>query len=49
MKMARNVKPLLPVYWEKRWEQDLTELRKELNIEELVLPKNVKAPKKKRT
>lgn len=44
--MGKSIKPLMPVYWEKRWEQDLDEMRKELKIEPLVLPKNVKAPKK---
>lgn len=33
-----SAKPLMNVYWEKRWDQDVTDLRKELNLELLVLP-----------
>ncbi|XP_055527101.1 UDP-sugar transporter UST74c-like [Wyeomyia smithii] len=29
---GQRVKPLMCVYWEKRWDQDIKELRKELNI-----------------
>lgn len=29
---GRQAKPLLPVYWEHRFEQDIDELRRELNI-----------------
>ncbi|XP_063703134.1 ubiquinone biosynthesis protein COQ4 homolog, mitochondrial [Culicoides brevitarsis] len=46
MRMARNMKPLMPVFWEERWEQDLSALREELNIEVLVLPNHVKSTKK---
>lgn len=38
IKMGKQVQPLLPIYWEKRWEQDISELRAELNIEPLVIP-----------
>lgn len=37
LRMGRQVHPLMNVYWEKRWEQDMAELRQELNIEELVI------------
>lgn len=30
---AKNIKPLMSVYWEKRWEQDIGQLRAELNIQ----------------
>lgn len=30
---GRNVKPLLNVYWEKRWNQDIELIRKELCVE----------------
>uniref|UniRef100_A0A182JZX4 Ubiquinone biosynthesis protein COQ4 homolog, mitochondrial n=1 Tax=Anopheles christyi TaxID=43041 RepID=A0A182JZX4_9DIPT len=33
LRTGNRIKPLMGVYWEKRWEQDVTELRKELNIE----------------
>lgn len=29
---GKNAKPLMNVYWEKRWEQDINDLRKELHI-----------------
>ncbi|XP_055376765.1 ubiquinone biosynthesis protein COQ4 homolog, mitochondrial [Condylostylus longicornis] len=32
---GKRLKPLLNVYWEKRWEQDIAELRKELGIQVL--------------
>ncbi|XP_004530790.1 ubiquinone biosynthesis protein COQ4 homolog, mitochondrial [Ceratitis capitata] len=32
LKNGREMKPLMAVYWEERWEQNLDELRKELNI-----------------
>lgn len=31
--MGRQARPLMSVYWEQRWEQDIDELRKELNID----------------
>lgn len=36
---GRKIRPLLPVYWEKRWEQNIDELRQELNIKTLKLSK----------
>uniref|UniRef100_A0A903Z0F3 Ubiquinone biosynthesis protein COQ4 homolog, mitochondrial n=1 Tax=Anopheles minimus TaxID=112268 RepID=A0A903Z0F3_9DIPT len=33
LRTGNRIKPLMSVYWEKRWEQDVSELRKELNIE----------------
>ncbi|XP_053674143.1 ubiquinone biosynthesis protein COQ4 homolog, mitochondrial [Anopheles nili] len=33
MRTGNRIQPLMTVYWEKRWEQDVSELRKELNIE----------------
>ncbi|KFB50840.1 AGAP005199-PB-like protein [Anopheles sinensis] len=33
LRSGNRIKPLMTVYWEKRWEQDVDELRKELNIE----------------
>ncbi|XP_050072781.1 uncharacterized protein LOC126560874 [Anopheles maculipalpis] len=38
LRTGNRIKPLMTVYWEKRWNQDVAELRKELNIE----PMNVK-------
>ncbi|XP_001649247.2 ubiquinone biosynthesis protein COQ4 homolog, mitochondrial [Aedes aegypti] len=35
LRAGQRAKPLMCVYWEKRWEQDIEELRKELNIEVL--------------
>uniref|UniRef100_A0A2M3ZKC7 Ubiquinone biosynthesis protein COQ4 homolog, mitochondrial n=1 Tax=Anopheles braziliensis TaxID=58242 RepID=A0A2M3ZKC7_9DIPT len=32
LRTGARVKPLMTVFWEKRWEQDITELRKELGI-----------------
>ncbi|XP_055315723.1 uncharacterized protein LOC129575755 [Sitodiplosis mosellana] len=32
---SKHLKPLMNVYWEKRWDQKIDELRKELNIEPL--------------
>lgn len=32
---GRTAKPLMPVFWEERWEQDIAELRKELQIRTL--------------
>ncbi|XP_039964395.1 ubiquinone biosynthesis protein COQ4 homolog, mitochondrial [Bactrocera tryoni] len=29
---GKKMQPLMPVFWEERWEQDIGELRKELNI-----------------
>nr|XP_029722042.1 ubiquinone biosynthesis protein COQ4 homolog, mitochondrial-like [Aedes albopictus] len=37
LKMGQRARPLMCVYWEKRWEQDIDELRTELNIEVLKL------------
>lgn len=37
LRMGQQARPLMCVYWEKRWEQDIDELRKELNIEVLNL------------
>ncbi|XP_031618148.1 uncharacterized protein LOC116337610 [Contarinia nasturtii] len=34
---SKHMKPLMNVYWEKRWNQKIVELRKELNIEPLDL------------
>uniref|UniRef100_A0A182QJL2 Ubiquinone biosynthesis protein COQ4 homolog, mitochondrial n=1 Tax=Anopheles farauti TaxID=69004 RepID=A0A182QJL2_9DIPT len=33
LRTGNRLKPLMTVYWEKRWDQDVAELRKELNIE----------------
>lgn len=33
IRVGKAAKPLLSVYWEKRWDQDISELREELNIE----------------
>uniref|UniRef100_A0A2Y9D1R3 Ubiquinone biosynthesis protein COQ4 homolog, mitochondrial n=1 Tax=Anopheles funestus TaxID=62324 RepID=A0A2Y9D1R3_ANOFN len=33
LRTGRRIKPLMTVYWEKRWDQDVSELRKELYIE----------------
>lgn len=41
METARSVKPLLNIYWEKRWTQDIGELRTELNIKTLIIPPKV--------
>lgn len=38
IEMGRAVKPLLPIFWEQRWEQDVMELRNELCIQVLQLP-----------
>jgi ubiquinone biosynthesis protein Coq4 len=38
LKNGRSVKPLMNVYWEKRWEQDISDIRKELCIELLPPP-----------
>ena len=38
IKTGRELKPLLPVYWENRWSQNIDDLRKELNINTLELP-----------
>lgn len=35
LRMGQQAKPLMCVYWEKRWEQDIGDLRRELNVEEL--------------
>nr|XP_036220046.1 ubiquinone biosynthesis protein COQ4 homolog, mitochondrial isoform X2 [Bactrocera oleae]XP_036220048.1 ubiquinone biosynthesis protein COQ4 homolog, mitochondrial isoform X2 [Bactrocera oleae]XP_036220049.1 ubiquinone biosynthesis protein COQ4 homolog, mitochondrial isoform X2 [Bactrocera oleae]XP_036220050.1 ubiquinone biosynthesis protein COQ4 homolog, mitochondrial isoform X2 [Bactrocera oleae]XP_036220051.1 ubiquinone biosynthesis protein COQ4 homolog, mitochondrial isoform X2 [Bactroce len=32
LKNGKEIKPLMPVFWEERWEQDIRDLRKELNI-----------------
>ena len=32
LRCGANAKPLIGVYWEKVWEQDIDELRRELNI-----------------
>jgi len=39
IKNGSIAKPLMNVYWEKRWDQDMDELRKELNVELLTIPK----------
>ncbi|KAG5678953.1 hypothetical protein PVAND_008571 [Polypedilum vanderplanki] len=33
LKNGRNTKPLMNVYWEKRWQQDIGDIQKELRIE----------------
>uniref|UniRef100_A0A182N1R3 Ubiquinone biosynthesis protein COQ4 homolog, mitochondrial n=1 Tax=Anopheles dirus TaxID=7168 RepID=A0A182N1R3_9DIPT len=33
LRTGSRLKPLMTVHWEKRWEQDVMEMRKELNIE----------------
>lgn len=35
---GREMKPLLPIFWEKRWSQNIDDLRRELNIKPLVIP-----------
>lgn len=40
IKTGREMKPLLPVFWEKRWSQNIYEIREELNITTLEIPKN---------
>ncbi|KAM7356662.1 UDP-sugar transporter UST74c-like [Cochliomyia hominivorax] len=35
IKNGKHAKPLMPVYWEERWEQDIDEIRKELQITKL--------------
>jgi ubiquinone biosynthesis protein COQ4 len=40
VKVGREMKPLLPVFWEKRWTQNINEIREELNIRTLEIPKN---------
>lgn len=37
LRTGNRIKPLMTIYWEKRWEQDVSELRKELNIELLAV------------
>lgn len=37
LECGRKTKPFLPVYWEKRWEQDIDELRTELDIPKFLL------------
>lgn len=37
---GKNAKPLMSMYWEKRWEQKIDDVRKELNVKILELPKN---------
>lgn len=37
LNVSKNMKPLMTVYWEKRWNQNIDELRNELNIEPLDL------------
>lgn len=32
LEVGKKAKPLMNVYWEKRWEQDVNDLRNELNI-----------------
>ena len=39
IKNGSDAKPLMNVYWEKRWDQDMDDLRKELNVELLTIPK----------
>ncbi|XP_073841934.1 coenzyme Q4 [Musca autumnalis] len=46
IKNGRKAKPLMSVYWEERWEQDVEELRKELQI--TVLPKQEKSIENKK-
>jgi ubiquinone biosynthesis protein COQ4 len=36
---GRSMKPAITIYWEKRWDQDIDEFRKELNVKTLELPK----------
>lgn len=38
IKTGSNARPLMNVYWEKRWDQDMDAIRKELNIELLRIP-----------
>lgn len=40
VKVGREMKPLLSVFWERRWKQSIDEIRKELNIKTLEIPKN---------
>lgn len=39
VKNGREMKPLLPVFWENRWTQNINDLRAELNITMLELPR----------
>ena len=39
IKTGKEIKPLIPVYWENRWEQKIDDLRKELNITPLIIEK----------
>jgi len=39
VRTGREMKPLLPIFWEKRWTQNINELRQELNIKTLEIPK----------
>jgi ubiquinone biosynthesis protein COQ4 len=39
VRMGREMKPLLPVYWEKRWTQNIDDIREELNIKPLQIQK----------
>lgn len=39
IKTGSDAKPLMNIYWEKRWDQDIDDLRKELNVEVLTIPK----------
>ncbi|CAO1316170.1 unnamed protein product [Diamesa tonsa] len=41
IKTGKELKPLLPVYWENRWSQNIDDLRKELNISKLELPVDI--------
>lgn len=38
LKCGRVAKPLLPIFWEERFEQNIDELRRELNITPLLIP-----------
>lgn len=39
IKVGQAMPPLMCIYWEKRWDQPIDDLRRELNIEMLKLPK----------
>jgi len=39
VRTGREMKPLLPIFWEKRWTQNINDLRQELNIKTLEIPK----------
>lgn len=39
VRTGREMQPLLPVFWENRWTQKISDLRAELNISILEVPK----------